>query len=295
MRPEIRPGSYVVAVSGGVDSMALLHMLKQQYGESKEHCFIVAHFDHGIRIDSRLDRELVQAASRQYGLQFVYDEGHLGAGASEAAARQARYNFLEKVQRAADARAIVTAHHQDDVLETALLNLMRGTNRRGLASLRSTDAIVRPLLGVSKGELQAYAKQHKLAWREDSTNSDMRYRRNYIRHQILGKADEDTRDALIRLIDNARRINDELDAELADYVTTHHGSGDLNRRIFMQLPDNIAREVMAYWLRSKGIISYDSRGLTRLVTAAKTLSPGSKADVLQGHFLLIGRENLALK
>src|SRR5882724_1815869 len=133
---DIKPGRYVVATSGGVDSMALLHLLYQMSRDSDAGWWLtVAHFDHGIRSDSAEDRQLVQAIARQYGLPFVYDEGRLGPGASEATARQARYSFLHQVLGASGARAIMTAHHQDDVLETAIFNLIRGTGRKGLTSL----------------------------------------------------------------------------------------------------------------------------------------------------------------
>src|SRR5665213_1651974 len=106
-----KPGSYVVAVSGGVDSMALLNVLKGESRRGGGWKLVVAHLDHGIRPESAEDRRLVQATARDYKLPFVYHEGRLGAGASEAAAREARYSFLRSVQKASDAVAIVTAHH----------------------------------------------------------------------------------------------------------------------------------------------------------------------------------------
>src|SRR4051794_19867846 len=118
-----KPGSYVVAVSGGVDSMALLHYLQTRPGIK----LTVAHFDHGIRDDSPEDRKLAQEVAKSYKLPFVYHEGRLGGEASEATARAARYDFLNKVRRSSQAQAIITAHHQDDLLETAILNMLRGT------------------------------------------------------------------------------------------------------------------------------------------------------------------------
>src|SRR5665213_799396 len=138
MNVDLVPGKYVVAVSGGVDSISLLHILQAQPGVR----LIVAHFDHGIREDSVEDRRLVQNVAREYRLPFVYDAGNLGVDTSEAAARQARYRFLRRVQQASGARAIVTAHHQDDLLETAILNLLRGTGRKGLTALSNRSDMI---------------------------------------------------------------------------------------------------------------------------------------------------------
>jgi tRNA(Ile)-lysidine synthase len=103
---SIAPGHYVVAVSGGVDSVALLHML-QDMPDVK---LTVAHYDHGIRPDSHLDRINVANLAKKYGLPFVYNEGNLGPDASEELARLARYNFLRQTQNELGANAVITAH-----------------------------------------------------------------------------------------------------------------------------------------------------------------------------------------
>src|SRR5690606_31809517 len=100
--------------------MALLDMLRQQ----PQLQVVVAHFDHGIRPDSTEDRRLVQQVAASHGLQFVYHNGSLGSGASEDLARRARYDFLHKLRMATNAKAIITAHHQDDLLETAVYNML---------------------------------------------------------------------------------------------------------------------------------------------------------------------------
>src|SRR5215471_4228206 len=96
MKIELEPGKYVVAVSGGVDSMVLLDVLKDVPGLQ----LVVAHYDHGMRGDSGQDRQLVQEAAAHYGLPFAYEEGKLGVRTSEAAARDARYQFLRRVREA---------------------------------------------------------------------------------------------------------------------------------------------------------------------------------------------------
>jgi tRNA(Ile)-lysidine synthase len=292
------PTTYIVAVSGGVDSAVLLHILHHKYLTSRVAPWkcVVAHFDHGIRDDSGDDRLFVQGLARKYGLPFVFDEGGLGAGASEAAAREARYSFLRRVRSAAGAEAIAMAHHEDDVLETAILNLLRGTGRKGLSSLQSTPEIYRPLLGVPKANLIAYAQQHNLAWREDSTNTDTNYLRNYIRLRLLPRFDAPARQRLRELIDAARLTNTELDTLLAEQLRLQPGNHgrQLDRRWFISLPHAVAREVMAAWLRSNGITSFSRQSIERMVAHAKTLPPGKRIDVVAGHGIIVKADVLAL-
>jgi tRNA(Ile)-lysidine synthetase-like protein len=284
MEMHVQPGRYVVAVSGGVDSVVLLDALVQQPGLE----LVVAHFDHGIRPDSALDAAFVSELAARYGLPFVTERVELGAGASENAAREARYAFLRHVQQAQGARAIITAHHQDDVLETAIFNLLRGTGRKGLSSLRSTPEIVRPLLDTPKAALKAHAVQQKLSWREDSTNHDDRYTRNYIRHRLLVRFDADARQRLLALIKRQQVINDELDELLAVHTT------ELDRRWFASLPYATAKEVMAAWLRSNGPANFDHRTIDRLTVQAKTKPIGKQLDVLNGYKIAVQAQSLAL-
>ena len=281
-------GRYVVAVSGGVDSVALLHHLKDQPGLQ----LTVAHFDHGIRPDSHEDRRLVQMQARAYNLPFVYDQGRLGQGASEAEAREARYKFLRQVQQAVDAQAIITAHHEDDVLETAIINLLRGTGRRGLTSLDSHESLQRPLLHVPKHQLKQYAQANGLVWREDSTNDDPTYLRNYVRHKILPRFDTASRTQLIDIVKNTRQINRELDTHLTEQLNDKTVQGLLDQLWFSQLSHLEAMEVIAHWLRSHNIRGYDRRTLERLVIAAKTARPGTKVDIQQAVWLEVGIDNL---
>lgn len=287
------PGSYVIAVSGGVDSVALLHRLRTRTEPALR--LVVAHFDHGIRDDSEDDRWLVQGLAETYGLPFVYDRGRLGAGTSEATAREARYNFLRRVQRASNARAIITAHHQDDVLETAIINLIRGTGRKGLTALSSRHDLERPLLDIPKQDIIAYAKDQGLVWFEDSTNQNLDYLRNYVRHRIVPRFDVNSRQQLLSIINDSRQINHEIDTLLVNHLHGQSAGGRLDRSAFNQLPHSVAREVMAAWLRAHGVTNFDSRTLERLVVAAKTAPAGQQFDVLQGVRLQVLADHLALE
>lgn len=288
---NVPAGRYVVAVSGGVDSVVLLHILRELPGVQ----LTVAHYDHGIRDDSAEDRRLVQALAREYGLPFVHQNGQLGPSASEAQARQARYAFLHDVRRASGAEAVITAHHQDDLLETVILNLLRGTGRRGLSSLKSTDVVRRPLLPVPKNELLRYAKGAGLRWREDSTNSDETYLRNYVRRRLLHRFADADREALLAISRRTAEINEQIAQQASNYLHLQPSAATLDRHSFIMLPHAVAREIMAEWLLRNTGAELSKRLLERLVAAAKTGRSGSRVDVDSGHWLQIGRTQLALQ
>jgi tRNA(Ile)-lysidine synthase len=282
---------YVVAVSGGIDSMVLLDLLRQRQTKN----ITVAHFNHGIRPDAASDREFVGAMAQQLNLPFVYENGALGPYASEANARQARYAFLERVRKATGAAYILLGHHQDDVIETAILNLIRGTGRRGLSALHDHDRLKRPLLAVPKKAIRDYATEHRIEWREDSTNADIRYKRNYVRHKVLPLLKTAERHRLITLITDNRAMNDQLETELANVLHMQPSTYELDRQWFSQLPYAVAIEVMAAWLRARGIRSYNSVTLTRLVIASKTKRTGALIDIIERKQLAIQKNVLALR
>ena len=293
MNIELPAGKYVIAVSGGVDSMVLLHLLAQKQHD-QAHSFVVAHFDHGIRPDSTEDRKLVQQTAESYGLPFVYDQVSLGPAASEAVARDARYSFLRIVRTSVGADAIITAHHQDDLIETIIINFLRGTKSRGLSSLRSTKTLYRPLLGLTKQQIRAYARQHKLKWREDSTNDDETYLRNYIRKQIMPRLDDSARKRLLEHSQKAATLNDAIQALTVRYLDTQPEALVLERQSFRELPEAVAHEVLAEWLRLHTTASLTSKLIERLATAITEGGTGAKFDVARGYSIELTRNHAKL-
>lgn len=291
MKLTIRPGKYIVAASGGVDSMVLLDLLRQK----PKLKLIVAHFDHGMRLDSAKDRKLVQRAAKAYGLPFAYKSAKLGAGASEARARDARYTFLRKIQAEYKAKAIITAHHQDDMLETAIVNLLRGTGRKGLSSLTSQKGLVRPLLKFTKRDIRRYAREHNVLWHEDATNQDERYLRNYIRKHILSRFGDDGKAALLKRIRTADRVNKQIDTLLEDDLKRQPAKNELSRSWYVQLPYMVATELMAMWLRSNGLGHFDRHMIEHLVVSSKTAKPGKLADIDKGHILEFTKDKISLR
>lgn len=289
MNIEVKPGKYVVAVSGGVDSVVLLDLLRTHPGLE----LIVGHFDHGIRIDSAEDAKFVETLAKQASLPFRLGQAKLGPRASEAMARDARYNYLRQIMYDENADGIITAHHQDDVLETAVINLIRGTGRSGMASLRSTDGIIRPLLKESKSNIHKHAATRKLRWREDSTNLDTTYLRNHVRLHVLPRLGKDGRAQLLQLIESTGEVNVELNALLEQLL----GGQDprmLSRHAFIMLPHTLARETLAAWLRQNGIREFDRPAIERMTVRLKVLPHGKRIDISKGYYIIIGK-NLALK
>ncbi len=204
-------GRYVVAVSGGRDSMALLDLLARVAGEH-HYELVVAHFDHGLRADSGEDRALVEKVAKSLGLPVASEVAALSS-ASEAAARTTRYDFLERMREKHEAVAVMTAHHQDDLIETSLLNLARGTGRHGLAPMQGQQPL-RPLLAVSRNQLAAYAAARQLQWREDTTNEDRSNPRNFLRHELLAGVSPAWRKQYLAVIDQMAAVNEKTDSEL---------------------------------------------------------------------------------
>lgn len=176
--------SIVVAVSGGVDSVALLDLLTElqaKYGWD----IAVAHLDHKVRPTSADDAQMVADLARKYDHKYYL--GQLPGGETrEAALRKARYDYLESIRTGHGADWIVTAHHRDDRLETSVFNTIRGADRYGMTAMRQVRGhVVRPLLPFRKGDLIAYAHTHDLPFVEDETNLDQGYSRNFVRHALL--------------------------------------------------------------------------------------------------------------
>ncbi|MEO5691455.1 MAG: tRNA lysidine(34) synthetase TilS [Candidatus Saccharimonadales bacterium] len=209
---------YVVAVSGGIDSVVMLDVLVS----STEDEFVIAHYDHGIREDSSEDAELVRSLAKTYGLVFETYEDKLGPSTSEADAREARYRWLESVMETHGADAIATAHHQDDVIETMIINLIRGTGWRGLISLGNREKLIRPLLSWPKIQIATYAIEHNLVWHDDSTNDDMSFLRNYIRYRYVQRLTVSERARWIAIHAATEIVGEVIDTELR--ALHRHGS-----------------------------------------------------------------------
>lgn len=182
----------LAAVSGGLDSMCLLHLLTH-WGREQGLDVTAAHFNHQLRgAESDRDEAFVRDWCAAQGVPFVSGRGDVRALAAERglspeeAAREARYAFLMEEKQRRGCAVLLMAHHADDNAETMLLNLLRGTGLRGLCGIpERRDGLVRPFLRVTRAELAEYAEQYDIPHVEDSTNALDDAARNVLRHQVL--------------------------------------------------------------------------------------------------------------
>jgi len=221
-----RGQSILVAVSGGLDSMVLLHLL-QRLARSQDWQLAVAHFNHQLRgRGSDADERLVKRVVEKWGLPFIADRANVRKYARghklslEMAARTLRHDFLARAARQMKIRSIALAHHADDQVELFFLRLLRGAGGEGLAGMKWQSPsprapkimLVRPLFDQSKAALRAYAAQERIPFREDATNAQLDIQRNRIRHELLPLLTENYQPALTRVI---LRQMDILGAEAA--------------------------------------------------------------------------------
>lgn len=223
-------GAVVVGVSGGPDSVCLLHLLKrlcEPQGPYPGISLHVAHLDHGLRGEAgRADAAFVADLAAQWGFAFTLGEADVPSIARqshrslEEVARQARYRFLRQVAASVGAERIAVAHHADDQVETLVMHWLRGSGLAGLAGMRALEGdIIRPLLGISRADIVRYCQQHQLPYREDASNQDRRFLRNRVRHDLLPVLEQynpNLRETLLRnaavLAEDEAYIQEQVDA-----------------------------------------------------------------------------------
>jgi tRNA(Ile)-lysidine synthase len=247
----------VVAVSGGPDSLALLSILREILPAVPLH-LTVAHFDHGWRPDSGDDRDFVASIAAKWGFDFRTARAANDMPHTENAARGARYLFLRKTAADTSSTAIALGHTQDDQVETLLLHLLRGSGSRGLAAMRRRDAdLARPLLDISRREIEDYLTRLHLTPRRDQSNDDPRFTRNRLRQQVLPAIDAfdpTARELLARTADilseEDRFIETQL-GDLPDDIAT-------DREAFAKLPPALQRRAIRRLVPRAGFLEVEA-------------------------------------
>lgn len=298
MLPE---GSLILcAVSGGADSICLLHILSSE-AKSRGYSVAAAHFNHRLRgAEADTDEEFVRAFCAQRGIPFYSGSGDV-AGESrrrraglEETARRLRYAFLDETARELGAARIATAHTADDNAETLLMHLLRGSGLSGLSGIPPVrGSIVRPLLRTTRREILDYLEQHGLPHREDSSNADTRFTRNWVRHTVLpllrGKNPAVT-EALSRTAE-LLRADDRCLYRMAEAalssVRMESGQLSLPAKALALLPDPVASRAVLLLLertgRGRGDIT--AAHVAAVLELARTKGPSASLSLPRGVIL----------
>lgn len=263
-------GRYLVGVSGGRDSVALLDLLIHSGYRS----LTVCHLNHQLRARvSDADARFVEKLAARYGVKLATGSAEIRALAQknklsiETAGREARYKFFAAVAKRTRCRTIFLAHHADDVVETFLINLFRGSGTAGLAAIReiakrrshNTElTVVRPLLTVWRVEIDRYVRDRRLQFREDASNRDLTPLRNRIRHRIIPYLEKALGRNIRQSIWRAAMIAAEEEAWIENQVPNSIGV-EIAVTALRELPPAIQRRQILKWLRSRevGNVGFD--------------------------------------
>ena len=269
----------ILAVSGGIDSMALLAMYKQAD-------IVVAHIDHGTRKSSAEDADFVRQKCQELGVKFYETKLGLGKGVSEELARKKRYEFLKTIQEKGGG-TLCTAHHLDDVLESIAINLIRGTGWRGLTPFYG-DELVRPFIisKIWKRDVLRFAGEQNICFRQDPTNHEADYLRNRVREK-MNELDEQARVNLIELFQKQTQLRSKIEklvAELAEQTVV--GCNFHAKRILLEAEEEVGIEVLRKICLNHGH-SLTRKQLKDFLIAIKTYAPHKRFNLPKNHFVTI--------
>ena len=269
----------ILAVSGGVDSMALLAMYKQAD-------IVVAHVDHGTRKSSAEDADFVRQKCQELGVNFYETKLELGEGVSEELARKKRYEFLKTIQEK-EGGTLCTAHHLDDVLESIAINLIRGTGWRGLTPFYG-DELVRPFIvaKMRKRDVLKFAGEQNICFRQDPTNYEANYLRNRVREK-MAELDETTRIDIIKLFEKQNKLRKKIEKLITELAKqTVVGKNFHKKELFLVTDEKVALEVLREICLIHGY-SLTRKQLADFLFAIKTYAPHKKFNLPKNHFVTI--------
>jgi tRNA(Ile)-lysidine synthase len=254
-----RSRTYLVGVSGGRDSMALLHAL-QRLGFER---LVVCHLDHGLRGKrSRSDANFVSRQAARLGFEAESARAKTKAFAKvtgrslEAAARELRRAFFLECSKRRRCRTLLLAHHADDQVETCLFNFLRGSGAAGLAGMKPESTqnglrIVRPMLEIRRSEISSFVAANKIPFREDHTNAESAHTRNRIRNLVLPVIDRAFGESFRQAVLRASQIFRQEDAWMESL--TPEVSEKLSCAALRAMPDALRHRTVLRWLRHCGV------------------------------------------
>ena len=279
-----RSQTYLAGISGGRDSVVLLHLLQTAAFEN----VLVCHLDHGLRKESSAEAIFVSRLALESKMRIKNEKLENVVSGSESSLRRARYAFFARVASETGAAGIFLGHHADDLAETFLWNLLRGSGTAGLSGMLpdrvvKTEAgsirLLRPMLDFWRTEIDAYAADHALTHVEDRSNRSRKYTRNRLRHDILpwleSQLDRPVRQNLHRAATIFRDENETLDALIAPV------SDDLKTAGLLALPIALQRRTILAWLRHHAI---SDAGYSEVELIRSLLQTGPARINLPGNF-----------
>ena len=285
-RDLIRRGDRVlVALSGGVDSVVLLHLLHSVARELGIE-LRAAHFDHAMRHDSAADADWVAGLCRAWDVPLMRERATRPLY-GEADARTERYRFLHDALIESGATRMATAHHADDQVETVLFRLLRGTGLRGLAGIPlRRGKLIRPLLRFRKAELIAYSRRHHIGFRNDPTNEQLAFVRNRIRKNVIPALETVRPDAAAAVLALARysaRTESAISAAISrlekDLILSHNSAIiQLARSVLLEYDPELRALVMRRLLRRFGVV-LTRAGTRRIVQFCERTESGTSLPV----------------
>lgn len=310
----------VVAVSGGIDSLALMHIL-WRLSEPLTLKLHIATLNHGLRgDDGAADVKFVEMLASGWGLPVTSATADVNALAQawnisiETAARRARYAFLAEVAREIEAETVVTAHHAGDQAETVLMRLIRGTGTGGLQGMATLAplpdyphlTLVRPLLQVAKSDLVAYCAENELFPRHDATNDDDRPFRNFIRLRalpLLRERNPNIETTLARLAETAAIDESFMEAQyeqiVTPYLTYEEGRVLMDRHAFKAWHPALQRRCLAHTvtkLLAEDVIAQPQyRHIVNAVEVALSGEVGAIAQFSRGVRLRVDYDRLVME
>ena len=250
-------GPLLIGLSGGADSVALALMLLRQNRKQLQ----AVHVNHGLRgAESDEDEAFVCQLCRREGLPLTVFQADLGQQRDENAAREARFSFFRQALKDTGAAALALAHHRDDLAETFLMRLLRGSGPDGLGCMTADDSrtgirIIRPMLGMTRREIREALKEDGIAWREDSSNTDTRYLRNVLRSRVIPLLEELAPGATGHIARTAEMTAAD-NAVFADLVRNTAGNRTefpwLDTAILDGQADAIRSRILRAWWRKNG-------------------------------------------
>jgi tRNA(Ile)-lysidine synthase len=283
-----RRRKWLAGVSGGADSVALLHKLHEA-GFAR---VVVCHVNHGLRgAESDGDERFVRSLAKRLGyaceVERVDVRGRMAERreSMETAARGARWEFFARMARKHRCRSVVLGHHADDQAETVLWNLLRGSHRlRGMEEEREVEVegvrlvLVRPMLDERHSDLVEWLKGRRLKWREDSSNDEPVAVRNRLRNEVFPLLGGITGRDPVAALNRAARDTAEADAWAEECLAAHRvmdPQGRIHIRAFSGLPDFLRRRAMADFLRNAGVGSISRALLEAALDLADVSGPAS--------------------